>query len=953
MAHCRPARLTTVAAAVAAATSLLAAPAGAAIVTSGLVTPDPSSGFVAQGLDVGTTGPGAVTVNGGSTLISGRLTAGTQASGNGAVVVSGAGSSITTNIGVVGNFFNTNVGSQGIGSLSVLNGATFVNGIDDNNCQLRCRLFMSNGAGSDGTLLVQGAGSTLNTVGGVRVGWASLFTQAVAGFDYGQAGGASQGRATVEAGGQVSASFLDIGNRDLASEVTAAETASGSVVVDGAGSVWNLVRQAAQTGAQALLRMTNVAQTSASLTVRNGGVVRLDGSSAPTQLSGINLGNAAAADGSNSNAAITVTGPGSRLEFTGGNGFMNIGRGNGNVAQLTVSGGGVVTGVTEHALGFVSVGRGGATGSLTIDGAGSLMRLSAADAVGGGAFLHVGRFDVTAGTGSASIRNGGRLEIDDRTQVLSSGNQTGMMVGNSAGSLGTMNISGPGSTVLIAGSTGRTPFIGVGRDGGSGQLTISAGGRLEVSSEHTSVPDPNGYLPGDALFLTVGQRFAGGDGLPSVGVLNVTGAGSELVMSGAADRIIQVGRGDGGSGTLNISQGGTVRTLAVLVGDGAGATGTLNMNGGVLLVDGQRNGGPSPGGAGISIGRGDGGTGIANIGNGSVVVVNSTGVGGGIGVGGSTINPGGNGTLLVSGGSTVGVHGSGIAVTVGSQGSQNNAGFGTMVLAGAGTSMTVTGDNARVLAGNFDGSTGLIDVGSGATLTTTGLVGVAHNGSGPSGGTGLLVVNGTVNADQLFIAPGGVVVGNGTINAAVVNQGGIGPGNTPGRLTVNGAFDSDLGQIVLEVEALANGGFAVDELVFGDPARVLIGGADIVFRFLGNTDPNTFRDAGLFDLASFFKERDAAGGVSGLGDEHREWFTQASFSAASDRYEFRSFSFDPFTGATFDAVAIPEPGSLALLLLALPWLRGRRGAGAECPAMGSAHGMTRTGPHRRPPAGDA
>lgn len=922
----RPFSPNTLATAAAIALCLGGASARAAIVPSGLVSPDPSSGNVPGFLSVGTTGLGSVLVNGGSALQAGRIDAGGQRSGNGSVVVSGAGSSITADIGAVSNTFNTNIGSQGTGSLSVLNGASFVNGANDANCQLRCQLKVSNAAGSDGTLLVQGAGSTLNTAGGVQVGWVSRFTTAVAGFDYGVLGGATQGRATVEAGGHVSSSSLTISARDMSTEVRPADTSVGQVVVDGIGSVWNLVRNATQAGAQALLRLSTTSETNGSLTVSNGGVVRLDGSAAPTESSGINVGNAAGADASNSSGTINVTGAGSRLEFTGGNGFFNLGRGNGNVAQMTVSAGGVVTGNTEHAFGFMSVGRGGATGTLNVDGNGSLIRMSGADAVNGGAFLNVGRTDVTAGTGTVNVRNGGRIEIDDRGQVLTSGNQTGMIVGNGASSLGSMSISGPGSTAMIAGDSGRTPYVGVGRDGGTGSLTVSNGGRLEMSSTHLSVPTSGStYLPGDAVILTVGQRFAGNDGLPSTGTLTVTGAGSEVVMSGVADRLIQVGAGSGGSGALNIANGGTVRSLALLVGNGAGATGTVTMNAGQLFLDGNRNGGPSPGGAGLSIGRGDGGTGLMTVTNGSSVAITTTAPDGGIGVGGSTVNPGGNGTLLINGGSSVTVDGPSVAVTAGSQGTQANPGNGLIVLSGAGTSMSVTGAQARVLAGNFAGSSGTIQVGAGATLSTSGLVGVAHNGTGASGGNGLLLVDGTVNAQQVFVAPGGILAGNGTINAGVINQGGIHVGHSPGRMTFNGAFDSSAGQILIEVEAQPGGGFAVDELVFGDPANVVIGGADIVFQFLGDTDPAAFLAAGLFDLATFFKGSDGQGGVETLDDSfYRDGFVGATFSAASDGFVIRNFSFDPLDGARFDASAVPEPGVLALLMLALPLLLLRR-----------------------------
>ncbi len=263
---------------------------------------------------------------------------------------------------------------------------------------------------------------------------------------------------------------------------------------------------------------------------------------------------------------------------------------------------------------------------------------------------------------------------------------------------------------------------------------------------------------------------------------------------------------------------------------------------------------------------------------------------------------------------------------VGSKGCNTGSGAGTLVLSGAGTSMSVTGSNARVLAGNFAGSTGLINVGAGATLSTSGLVGIAHNGTTASGGTGLLVADGTVNANQVFLAPGGILMGNGNINAAVVNQGGIHVGSSPGRMTFNGAFDSDLGQIVLEIEALAGGGYAMDELVFVDPTLVFMGGADIVFRFLGNTDPTAFLGSGLFDLASFFKEGDGKGGVSALDNSFRQWFSGASFSADAQRYAINNFRFDAVSGASFNAT-VPEPGSLGLMLLALTLLaRGRRSA---------------------------
>jgi hypothetical protein len=222
--------------------ALAAGPAHAAIVTSGLVSPDPTSGSVAGNLNVGTSGVESVTVNGGSSLNTQRITGVSGVSGDGSIVVTGTGSTITTNFGVVGYFFNANIGSQGKGSLSVLDGGSFIFGTNDATCQAACRLFLSNGAGSDGTLTVSGAGSNVSGVGGIRVGYASLFNATTSGFDYGTAGGTSTGQASVLAGGSVTSSFLDMGHKDLTSSLTGTETVTAHGVVDGIGSVWNLVR---------------------------------------------------------------------------------------------------------------------------------------------------------------------------------------------------------------------------------------------------------------------------------------------------------------------------------------------------------------------------------------------------------------------------------------------------------------------------------------------------------------------------------------------------------------------------------------------------------------------------------------------------------------------------------------------------------------------------------------
>ena len=920
---------TLLAQALCSALSTLAMPVFAGIVTLGAVNPDPSSGTVAGGLAIGNSATGSVRVDGGSSLRSDQLWLGTRsAAGDGALTVTGSGSRMEVSWAGGGNL---DLGQIARGAISVLDGASFAYGDGSAGCQLSCRVFVSNAAGSEGSLLINGAGSSFLTPGGVVVGNASVFRIGSGDtLDFGTPGASSRAAARVEAGAAMSSSFLSIGQPGGGLGRTGTETSTGNVVVDGAGSVWNLVRNAAQLGSQALLRLANGANTSGSLEVRNGGLVKLDSSGFPSQQSGINMGVGAGAASLGASSSITVSGAGSRLELEGGiAGFFNLGRGTGQAATVNVLDGGVITGTTESGLAFMTIGRGGATGTANVSGTGSLLRLAGQDAAGAGAFLNVGRFDVTSGTGTLNIAAGGRVEIDTRPLVLSNpAALTGMIVGNTAGSIGTFNITGAGSTMVITGGSGLAPYVGFGRDGGSANVTISRGGRLEMSSSHVSALNPGGtgYTSGEAMFIDIGRRFTGSDGMFTTGVLTVTGAGSEVAMTGSADRLLNIGRSEssaGANGTLNLLAGGTLRSTTLLAGQGTGGVGTLNMNGGRLFLEGDRLGGSAPGAAGLSIGR-DGGVGVANIAAGSVITIGASGSGAALVVGGSSTAPGGTGTMSISGGSTVSVVSPDAIIAVGGPASASLTSLGTLSMSGTGSSLSVSGSNARVVVGTGIGSIGTLSVGAGTTLNSANLIGVAHNGTASTGAVGTLVVNGTANAKDLVIGTTGLLSGSGVINADVTNHGTIKPGSSPGRLTFNGAFDSSDGRIELEVQSLGGGLFSYDEIVFDDPGRVTMGLAAIDFVFLGETDPTAFLTAGLFDLATFFKQLDASGDVIGLDDKYRSLFSSARFAASADRYVISGFAFDPFSGATFSAVAIPVPPSIALVLLGLMAMAGVR-----------------------------
>ncbi|MCA0241782.1 MAG: hypothetical protein LCI02_13060 [Proteobacteria bacterium] len=909
-------------------------PATAAIVTLGDVNPNPGSGVVGI-LGVGNNAAGSVTVNGGSSLLMERLVLGGGPAGNGTMTVTGAGSKGTVTFG--NNANNVDVGGAGAGSLQVLNGASFVYGDSSTACQLNCRIFVSNGAGSSGNVLVQGAGSSLSAVGGVFVGHASVFTMATAGYDYGQPGGASSGSVTVKDGATVSSSFLAVSQPGGGSAPTGAESTTGTVILDGVGSLWTLVRNAAQTGSQALLGAGSGRNTSGSVEVRNGAVMKLDGSSAPSLYSGINLAAVTAGSTtSNAHASLTVTGAGSRVEVDGGVGFLNVGRGNGASAALTVSDGGVITSSgTERGLTYLTIGNGGGTGSATISGTGSLVRLNGRNSatntepsavLNAGAFLAVGTAaGGSGGHGTMTINNGGRLEVDTSALALTNANgQTGMYVGAFGGSTGQLTVSGPGSTLLISAGTGMTPYVGIGRDSGSGSLLISNGGVVEVSSLHTSVPNigSNVYLPGDLNNFEIGRSVSAG---ATSGSVTVTGAGSKLLLSGNADGFIQVGRGANANGSLTIASGGQTRSNVVFIGTEAG-NGVLNMDAGHMVIDGMLKGGPSAGSGGsLVVGRG-GGTGVANIANGSTISISSSAPNPSLSIGGSGTAPGGTGTVNVSGGSTLTVDGPDATIVLGRAAANTGPAIGTLTLSGAGTSVSATGSNARVLMGRTANGTGTVTVGADAALSATALIGVAHDGTASTGGVGTLVVNGTATAAALKIGSNGLVGGNGVINADVTNQGVINPGNSPGKLMINGAFDNSDGKIVLEVQSLGNGQFAMDELVFSDWSKVFMGDGEIEFVFLGATDPTAFQDAGLFGLGSFFKQVDGNGNEAPLDDSLLALFTDTNFSASAAQFAITALSFNPLTGA-FNATvgtAVPLPAPLLLMLLAFSLLALQR-----------------------------
>ena len=139
------------------------------------------------------------------------------------------------------------------------------------------------------------------------------------------------------------------------------------------------------------------------------------------------------------------------------------------------------------------------------------------------------------GTGTLTIQDGGTV------------NSGGGSVGLSAGSTGTVTVTGPGSSWINGPSGG----LNIGSFG-TGTLTIANGGMvINITAFAANI----------------------GNGAGSQGTVTVTGAGSTWSNSSG------VNIGNLGTGTLTIADGGVV-TGPVVIATNAGAIGTLNIGAG-------------------------------------------------------------------------------------------------------------------------------------------------------------------------------------------------------------------------------------------------------------------------------------------------------------------------------------------------------------------------------------
>ena len=876
-------------------------------------------------------GIGGLTVDGGSFLQLAHL--GFGAGGTGAVgtgLITGPGTAVQ----LVGDGASPNqvqrlqVGNFGNAELTVSGGALLDTRLNQAPCLLAfhyCDAFIGSAAGDTATLKLTGAGTRVNIGQNLFVAHPGLAIQHLDGYTHGVPGGTTRSTVNVTAGAVLSTDRAQVGTRHWSTNATGFERNFAEVNVNGAGSRWVL------TGGQTVLNhatgqvgeggagilTANDSNAWATLNVSNGGVIEIQGSNDAFNYLNLTHGGTSRSGLAGGRTDMVITGAGSQLLFSSQAGVLQVGRARGT-ATLQVVNGGSVDGAY-----YLSVGRDAASGTLNIDGAGSFVRLDNwVNAVvnagtANNALAQIGR----SGTGTVNVSNGGQLLIEGR-QFLNGG--TSLQLGFGAASSGTLNIDGAGSLVklqsfsVLAGggpAEARNPHVSVGRDG-NGLLNITNGGRLVLDGGAVSTPTDRrstSFYVGGFSDTSVGGK----------GVATVSGAGSAVDVIGG-DSFIGVGIGAQASGQLSVTAGAAVTGIGMAVGH-SGGVGVLKVDNAALNFSGQQTAG-NLAGAFLVIGSGGTGIGVATLGNGSVVTLSNMGsAGAGVSLGGSRAFAGGDGSLTMTGGSRIEVHSQpGLnSVTIGREGT------GFLRLRGGSSIDQVDG---VMQVARDSGSDGTVILSEGSSITAGWVgVGASKTTTGDTdGGTGTFVlINSTLNAGQIVVGTNGFLGGTGTINGVVSNRGIFAPGNSPGRLEINGGFVAGAGsRLILEVESDGHGGFKTDELVFNAGQLLDLMHLKVEFRFLGTTDPTAFNNSGHFSTDTFFQVKDAQGGLGGLAPA---LFATAQFQASAESYTISNFSFDASaTTQQFAAAPVPEASSTAMLLaglVSLGWLARRRRAG--------------------------
>ncbi|WP_168205985.1 S-layer family protein [Geobacter sp. FeAm09] len=718
--RCIPAAMLPVA-----AVALFFAPtAWAGVTSSGDISPatDPSTWTSSTAAYIGyNTGDGSLGIDGGSTVTDSTARLGYAAGKTGTATVDGSGSKWTNSSGLT-------LGYYGTGTLTITNGASVTGGSSGFSLGLY--------AGSNGSVTVNGTGSTWSSSGPLNVGYS----------------GAGTGTVAVTNGATAGSGYGTIAN--------------GTVTVDGTGSTWSTTTM---NGSYGLFVGSSGTGT---LNITNGSAVSVVGATTVGSLGKINFGTAGGAltTGMLYASPSLITGTGTintsgmvsdldltldashgttqtvtknniaynlTLAATNPLGFGYLGSG-----TLSITGGATATSKVGY-LGYLA----GSTGAATVSGSGSKWTDNAE--------LYIGY----SGAGSLAIANGGTVT-----------NTSYGYIGNNAGSTGSVTVDGAGSTWN---NSNTQLYVG---SFGSGTLAITNAGVVSNLGAYL------GYNAGSSGTVTVdgpgSQWNTTGDltlaylGTGKLSILN----GSKATVTGKTTL--------GTSGSLDFGPNGGTLTTGMLYATPAqiSGSGTITTNGIIsdvnLVFDASHGVSQSFAQNGIvynlnqsaanPLGVGYLGTGSLNI-SGGVTVTSSSGY-----IGGN--NASGTGTATVSGANSKWINSGLLNIGTAGTGALSilNGGYVSDTVGTVGYKGTVTVDGSATLDGTTTPSTwlnstsltlgnylggGRLNISNGGLVSVTGATTVLS-------GSAINFTGGTLTTGSLFASPPAQMSGSGTINAS-------------------------------------------------------------------------------------------------------------------------------------------------------------------------------------------
>ncbi len=609
------------------------------------------------------------------------------------------------------------------------------------------------------------------------------------------------------------------GELDLSSGATAAVSGLVAVGATAGGSGAEIAIDAATLTVRNQLQI-GFASTG-TLIVSHGGQV-----STPVSLSFAAL----VAGGSGSTGLVDIKDAGSELNA----GTNQVQIGVGGAGTLTAEGGGTLV------AGNLFIAEGG-TGTVDLTGAATTIKIGA-----GGVGVGEG------GTGQLTLEQGATLSITGGLNIGVGGDGSltaeggGTLVAGglfiAEGGTGTADLTGAATTIKIG-----TGGLGIG-EGGTGQLTLEQGATLSITGGLNIGVGSTGIgtfdIESGATLVSQGAAIGG---FTTSGPTSVPGTGTVLLNNAEwqSSGQIEVGAGQGGTGTLDVENGATLTSVGATIG-GLTTSQTIAAATGSVLVDAaywQSNGQ-------IEVGGGSGGTAQLQVEDGATLQATATlaatnpflivdeNIAGNasIDVGGTTtlLDAGNNSVIIGNAGfGTLTVH-DGAVLDAGNAG--KDAAFVLGSLSGSDGVATVTGAASRIdvnggavigesgagtlsvggtfsVSGNLDlgvnkSASGTLDVGgAGSDLAVTGQIVVG--GETAAGGTGVLALalGGTMTAGGLAMFAGGTLTIDGT-SGAVIGTAGAG---VAGDLVVDaGATAFGSGEIAASVinhgDVLAQGG---------------------------------------------------------------------------------------------------------------------------------------------------